>query len=108
MVEDQQSPAFIVPADLRAGFVHSAAGLFTPGQVPEKGAGMRQFCKDALVIEEGMLVRIDDNRALFPGIIIADQKTVLPVLFPDRMDIPEVAAAFPAPEAFKGQAVSPP
>jgi hypothetical protein len=108
VVEYQQSPAPVVPAYFRAGQVHGAIGLLTPGLVPEERAGVRQFFKDALVIEEFVLVRIDRNRRLLSGIIVIDQEAVISVLFLDCMDIPEVAAAIPALEAFESQCGSPP
>ena len=108
VVEYQQSPAPIVPAYFRAGQVHGAIGLLTPGLVPEEGAGVRQFFKDALVIKEFVLVRIDRNPRLLPGIIVINQEAVISIIFLDCMDISEVAAAFPALEAFESQSRSPP
>jgi len=108
VVEYQQSPAPVVPAYFGAGLVHGAIGLLTSGLVPEEGTGVRQFFKDALVIEEFVLVGIDGNRRLLSGIIIIDQEPVIAILFLDGMDIAEVAAAFPALEAFKSQRGSPP
>jgi hypothetical protein len=102
MVEDQETPAPVVPAYLRAGQVHGAEGLLAPGLVTEKRAGMRKFFKDALVIKELVLVRIDSHRGLFTGIVVIDQEAVIPEFFLDDMNVPEVFAAFPALEAFKG------
>jgi hypothetical protein len=107
MVEDQKPPALVVPADLRAGVVDGAAGAFSPGPVPEERAGMGQPGKDAPVVKEGTVVLCHLNRALFTGIMVADLEAVLPQFFRDEMDIPEPAAAFPAPETFKSQGVFP-
>jgi hypothetical protein len=108
VVEYQQSPAPVVPAYFRAGQVHGAIGLFMPWLVPEEGAGVRQFFKDTLVIKEFVLVRIDRDRRLLPGIIVINQEAVIPILFLYGMDVPQVAAAFPALEAFEGQSGLPP
>ena len=51
VVEDQEPPAPVVPADLGACQVHRAPGLLCPGLVTEKRAGMREFFKDTFVIE---------------------------------------------------------
>jgi hypothetical protein len=88
--------------------VHGAKGLVIAGLVPEERACMGECFKDALVIEEFVLVGIDRDRRLFPGIIIVDQETIIPVPFPDYMDVPERTAAFPALEALKGQSTLPP
>ena len=68
---------------------------------------MGEFFKDALVIEEIVLVGIDVNRHLFAGIIVIDQEEVIPVLFPDRVDISEIPAAFPTLVAFESQGITP-
>jgi hypothetical protein len=103
MVEDQEAPASVIPAYLRAGLVHGAISQLAAGLVPEKGAGMGEFFKDALVIKEFMLVGIDRDRCLFTGIIVADQEAVISEIFLDNMDITEMAAAFPALETFESQ-----
>lgn len=87
--------------------MNSAIRLLTSRLVPEKRAGMGQFLKDALVIEEIMLVGIHGHRGFFTGIIVVDKKAVVPVLFLDDVYIAELVAAFPALEAFEGQGVSP-
>ena len=107
MVEDQKTPAPVVPADLRAGEVYGTVGFFAPGLVPEKRARVREFFKDTRVIEEFTLIRIDCDRRCFTGIIIVDQEPVIAVLFPYHMDVPELVAAFPALETFEGQGGSP-
>ena len=103
MVEDQETPASVIPAHFRAGQVHGAIRHLTAGLVPEKGAGMGEFFKDALVIKEFMLVGIDCDRRFFTGIIVADQEAVIPEIFLDNMHITEMAAAFPALETFESQ-----
>jgi hypothetical protein len=108
MIEDEKAPASIVPADLRPGQVNRAVCELSPGPMPEKRTGVRQFFKDALVIEEFMLVRIYRYGSLLAGIIVVDQEVVLPVLFPDLMDVPELIATFPALEAFESQSSMPP
>ena len=107
MVNDQKTPASIIPADLRPGQVYRAVGFFAPGLVPEERTGVREFFKDALVIEEFAFVGIDRDRRRLTGIIVVDQETVIAVLFPYHMDVPELVAAFPALEAFEGQGGSP-
>jgi hypothetical protein len=76
--------------------------------MPEKGAGVGQFFKDALIVKKFVLVGIYRDRCLFTGIIVVDQEAVIPVLFLYGMDVPQMAAAFPALEAFEGQSRLPP
>ena len=79
-----------------------------PGPVPEERAGVRQFFKDTLVIEEFVFVGIHRYRCLLTGIIIINQKTVIPVGFLYCMNIAQVTAALAALETFKGQKRSSP
>jgi len=51
VVEDQEPPAPVVTADLGTCQVHGAPGLPCPRLVAEEGAGVREFFKDAFVIE---------------------------------------------------------
>ena len=107
MIDDQEPPAPVIPTDLRPGEMNGTIRLLTSRLMPEKRAGMRQFFKDALVIEESTFVRIYGYRGLFTGIIVIDKETVVPVLFLDDMYIAELIAAFPALEAFEDQGGSP-
>jgi hypothetical protein len=107
MVEDQKTPASIVPADLRPGEMYGAVGFFTPGLVTEERAGVREFFKDTLVIEEVAFVGINRDRGRLTGIIIVNKEPVIPVLLFDHMDVPELIATFPALEAFERQGITP-
>ncbi len=69
----------------------------------EERAGVWELFKNTHVIKEFPLVRVDSYRGLLAGIRIADQETVLPVIFLYDMDPAEVAAAVPALETFEGQ-----
>ena len=103
VVEDQEPPAAVVAADLRPCQVNGTVCLLAPGAVAEERAGMRKLFKNALIIKEFPLVRVDSYRGLLSGIRIADQETVLPVLFLYDVNPAEVAAAVPALETLEGQ-----
>ena len=85
-IEDQQAPAAIVPADLRAGQVDRAVPFFRSPVVPEKRAGFGTFKKNTLVTKESNLVRVNGHLCFFTGILVVYQEPVIPVVFPDGMD----------------------
>ncbi len=107
VVEDQEPPAAIVAADLRPCLVNGTVRLLAPGLVAEERAGMRKLFKNTLIVKEFPLVRVDSYQGLLAGICIADQETVLPVLFLYDMDPAEVAAAVPALETLESQGPPP-
>lgn len=103
--EDQQPPAAIVPADLRAGQVDGAVALCGWPVEPEEWTGLRAFGEDTLVLEEFDLVRVDDDRCPFPGVYISDLKPVPSAVLFDGMDQAQMTAAFPALVAFERQMI---
>jgi hypothetical protein len=100
-IKDQQVPAAIIPADLRACQVNGTVSFRGYLIVPEKRTGFGTVKENGLVIEEGDLVRVNRHHCLFTCILVVYEKPVIPVVFPDGMDKPEMAAAFPALAAFK-------
>jgi hypothetical protein len=100
-IKDQHTPAAIVPADLRAGQVDGAVPLFSAPVIPEKRACLGAFQKNIFVAKECYLVRINTDRCFFTGILVVYQEVVIPVVLPDGMDQPKMAATFPALAAFK-------
>ena len=100
-IKDQDSPAAVIAADLRTRQVNGAVTLRRRSVEPEERARLRAFQKDTPVAKEIDLVRVDNYFSLFPGILVVDEKPVIPVILPDSMDQPEMAAAFPALAAFK-------
>lgn len=102
-VEDEQAPAAVVPADLGARQVNGAVSLRRRRIIPEERACLRPLGKDASVVEQGYLVRIDRHFRRLARILVADQETVIPVIGMDRMDQAKVAAAFAALVTLKRQ-----
>jgi hypothetical protein len=49
VIEDEQPPAAVIAADLRAGQVYRATGLFTVRLVAEKGAGTGMCIKNTRI-----------------------------------------------------------
>jgi hypothetical protein len=108
MVENEEAPAPVIPADLRPGQVNSAVRQLAAGTVAEKRAGVGEFFKDTLVIKEFVFFRIHGNRSLFTGIIVVNQKPVIAICLLYDVNVPQVTAAFAALETFKGQMGSSP
>jgi hypothetical protein len=101
VVEDQEPPAAIVLANIGTGEVHGTPCLLRSGLVPEERASVRKDGKDALVIEEFVLVRVNRHRGIFISIIVMDEEPVVSVILLDHVNIPEITAALPALEAFE-------
>jgi hypothetical protein len=101
LIKDKQAPAAIVPADLRAGQVDSTVPLFRCPVITEKRACLRAFQKNLVIAKECYLVRINTDRCFFTGVLVVYKEAVIPVVLPDGMDQPEMAATFPALAAFK-------
>lgn len=72
VIQDEQAPAPVVPADLRPCQVNGAVRELTSWLVPEKRAGIGQFCKNALIQEEFPFVGIYRYWRFFPGILVMD------------------------------------
>lgn len=101
VVEDEQAPAAVVPADLGARQVDGAVSLRGRRIVPEERARLRSLGEDAPVGKQGDLVRIDRDLCRLARVLVADQEAVIPIIGVDRMDQAQVAAAFAALTAFK-------
>lgn len=100
-IEDEQAPAAVVPADLRACQVDGAVSLRRRRIVPEERARLRPFGEDTRVGKEGDLVRIDRDFRRLTRVPVADQEAAIPIIGMDRMDQAQVTAAFAALAAFK-------
>jgi hypothetical protein len=107
VVEDEQSPAAIVPADIRPGGMNRAICLIAPGLVSEEWAGKRKFLKDPFVFKKSDLVRIDLDFRVLPGILVVHGIPVVPFLTGNDMDKTQVAAAFPALETLECDTLAP-
>lgn len=103
MVENEQTPAPVVTADIRTGQIYGATGLPTVGLVTKKGADPGEFFKDTHVQKKIPLVGINTDRCLLPGIIIMYQKTEVAIIFFDDVDQPKICTTFPALETFERQ-----
>ena len=103
VIQDQQPPTAVVPADLRPCQVHGTKGFSAFRMFTEKRAGIRQFFEYTLIQEKLALVRIDCNRCLFSGIFIINQKPEVPIIFLYNMYQSEMTAALPALETFEWQ-----
>jgi len=107
-VHDQHPPATIVAADIRPGEMNRAECLFRTRLVPEERAGLGKLRKDALVIVECVLVRVHGHNIRLVCVPVEDHELVIPVVFGDTVDKPEVAATLATLLAVKGQPVIPP
>jgi len=107
-IEDEQAPAAVVPADLRACEVNGTVCL--PGLLvgAEKRACLGKFFKNAAVKEEVDLVRVNRYLGFLAGVHVAHQKTVLTPFFFYCVDQPEMAAALTALLAFERQSITSP
>jgi hypothetical protein len=72
VVDDEQTPALIVAADLRPGQVHSAAGFFAAGVVTEKQAGLGKCSKNVRIQKQVALVGINTYAKILTGVFIMD------------------------------------
>jgi hypothetical protein len=102
-IEDQQAPAPIVPADLRACQVDGTVSFFGLAVIPEKRTGFGAFQKNTLITKERDLVRVNGYCCSFTGILVLYKEMIIPQLFQYRMDQAKVAATFTALAAFKRQ-----
>ena len=100
-VDNEESPAPVVPADLRAGQVYRAESFSASRFVAKKRAGVGECFKDAFVVEERDLIRIDGDNGFFSGVLIMDYKPVITDFFSYYVNVPQFAAAIPALEAFE-------
>ena len=82
MIQDEQAPAAVIPADLRTGQMDGAEPLPAAGFVTKKRTRIRQSVKDTPVFEHADFIRINDNISFLTGIPVEYQKPVVsPVLF---------------------------
>ena len=102
-VEDQQPPAAIVPADLRACQVNGAVAFRRRLVIPEERTCLRTFSEDTPITKEFNLVRVDDDGCSFPGILVTDQKPIRSAFLFNGMNEAQMTAAFPALMAFERQ-----
>jgi hypothetical protein len=106
-IKDQQAPAAIVPADLRAGQVDSTISFFRSRVIAEERAGLGTFPEDAPVAEERYLVRVNCHGIFFTSILVPYKETVIPIILLYDMNQPKMTAAFPALTAFKRHSYHP-
>ena len=99
--KDQDVPAAIVPADLRAGEVDGTVTLRFYSIIPEERTGFRTLSKDAIVRKEPDLVRVNTDRGLLTGVLVGHDKPVIAKVCVNEMDKSQVAATFPALLAFE-------
>jgi hypothetical protein len=78
VIKDEQPPAAVVAADLRACQVYRATGIFPAGVVSEKRAGLGMFIKNARIRKKLPLIGINTDGSFLNGIIVADQKRKSP------------------------------
>ena len=100
-IEDQHPPAAIVPADLRAREMDGAVALRCRCIIPEERAGFGALGKDAFVMEEFVLVRVDSDRGLLACVLVVDDEPVIPKILVYDVDEPQVAATLPTLLAFE-------
>jgi hypothetical protein len=101
VVEDEEAPAPIIPAHLRAGQVYGTIRQFTSRLVTEERAGLRKLFKDTRVIKNIMLVRIHGHQGLFIGVPVVDEEAVISILLFDAVDKAKMCATISALETFK-------
>ena len=106
-VRDEQAPAAVIAADVRAGIVHRAPCLSFRIK-PEERACIRQSLKTAFVLIEGIFVRIHPDFLYIAGIVVVYDKGVVPPVFCNCVDEFHVAAAVAALTAFTGDGGIPP
>ena len=99
--KDQDVPAAIVPAYLRAGEVDGTVAFLTHRIIPEEGTGFRTLSKDASVRKEPDLVRVNTDRGLLTRVLVVHDKPVIAKVCVYDMDESQVAATFPALLAFE-------
>jgi hypothetical protein len=92
VIENEQSPASVVPADFRPGQVYGATGFPAAGVATKKGADPGEHIKNTCIQKKVALVGINTDGS---------------ILF-DSVDQPKICTAFPALETFEGQRGSPP
>jgi hypothetical protein len=92
-IEDQQAPAAIIPADLRACQVDGTVPLRGCPVIPEKRAGLGAFRKNMPVTKEGNLIRVNSYCGFFPRVLVFYKEPVITVIFLDGMDKSEMTAA---------------
>jgi len=101
--KNQESPAAIVPADLRSGEMDSTPALRCHCVIPEERARLGAFGKYAPVKKESNLVRVNSDRGLFTGVLVVHNKPVIAKVFVYDMDEPKMTATLPALLAFERQ-----
>ena len=102
-VKDQQAPAPIIPADLRACQVDGTVPFFRLAVVPEKRAGFGTLLKNTRITKERDLVRVNGYCCSFTGVLVLYKEMIIPQVFLYRMDQAKVAATFTTLAAFKRQ-----
>jgi hypothetical protein len=108
VIENEQSPASVVPADFRPGQVYGATGFPAAGVATKKGADPGEHIKNTCIQKKVALVGINTDGSILTGIIIMYQKTEVAIILFDSVDQPKICTAFPALETFEGQRGSPP
>jgi len=104
-IKDQQAPAAIVPADLRACQVDGTVSFRRWCIIPEKWACLGTFGENTRITIEGYLFRVYRYRCFFTRVLITQLKVIIPVVFFNYMDQAKVAATFSALTAFKRQKI---
>jgi hypothetical protein len=99
--KDQESPAAIVPAYLRAGEVHGAIALRCTSIIPEERACLGTFGKYALVKKEPGLVRVDSDGGFLTGVLVIHHEPVIAKVCVYDVDKSQVTATLPALLAFE-------
>jgi len=99
--QDQDVPAAIVPADLRAGEVDGTVAFRSHSIIPEERTGFGTLSKDAPVRKEPDLVRVYTDRGLLTGVLVVHDKPVIAKVCVYDVDKSQVAATLPALLAFE-------
>ena len=99
--KDQDVPAPIVPANLRAGEVDGTVAFRSHWVIPEERTGFRTLSKDAPVRKEPNLVRVNTDCGLLTSVLVVHDKPVIAKVCVNNMDKSQVAATFPALLAFE-------
>jgi len=105
-IEDEDTPAAIVPADLRACLVDGTVSFHRRCIIPEEGACLGTFGENTCIIIEGYLVRVNNYRCFFTRVLVIHQEVIIPGFFYYLMNQPQVAAALSTLTAFKRQEIN--
>jgi hypothetical protein len=103
IIKDEQAPAAKIPADLGACQVDGAPGFPALLVMPEKGACLGKFLKHAAVKKDLNFVGVNRYFCFLTGVLVAQQKAVLPAFFFYCVDQTKMAAALAALLALEWQ-----